>query len=558
MTFPLLFCAFFLGLWCIHSSLFFQETWRIEGNFEFSKVLFFLCIWALFSIYFLLKKRFRTNIFILIFIVWVTLSTIFSSFPFLSFFWGTAKWHGLLLFLELFFFSSIFLWLENQERKQIIKYILLGSILLYTIAIYERFFPSHDYGELTKRAIGTFWHPSYLAIYILMTLPFLYEKIFNNKKLKYIPFLFMSIVTLILTQHVFWCFLAVCFTLYFFYEKRLQLLYSIGVPLSIILWWWLLLNTFPEKLHSFISRFYIWESTAYALIASPKILFIWNGPETLNTLFSSFKVPELYIFENFWYSADRAHNIFLDFWFHFWIVSFAISIFCCIFLVKNFEKNPYFEASLIFFIFHFLNFPSVVSYVFFLLCFTKILKDKKLFFEVKTRKYNVMFLPILLWIVFFSVRIFFSESHAYDGEYKKALWYFPNPNYFYKLGNFNDGQNLEGWVSQNYLQKKLYTLKNTREDCENLISSYPSVENYFLCWDILHQVWNQDLAKSYYTLWVAKLPDLWNKDSPYWKNYFVQKTISGNRFFSKKYSNLEEILKILTIENDINIKNIWK
>lgn len=76
----------------------------------------------------------------------------------------------------------------------------------------------------------------------------------------------------------------------------------------------------------------------------------------------------------------------------------------------------------------------------------------------------------------------------------------------------------------------------------------------FFCWDLYWEKQNKKTAKKYYILWLSKLPDLWNKNSKYYKNFIIKDSINWARFFSPKYSNLLEILKKVWIKIE-NTKN---
>lgn len=554
MNFSILFSAFFLVICYFHSSFLFHDVMKISGNFEFAKVLFFEFFWSIFIIFYLIKWKIKTNVYLLTLLILIIISTILSPSPFISFFWWTSKWHGLIFFILLFFVSSILLSLENDTRNKIIKNILWWSIGLYIIALYELYFPSHDYGELKNRALGTFWHPSYIALFILMLLPFMYEKIFNQKKLPYSLILILSIICLLYTQQFFGIFLWIWFTLYFFYKKKYRFFYSILVPIVCISIFIFILSYYSFKWDSFMSRVYIWDTVLHILSTNIQTFIFWNGPETLSYFFSSSKVPLLYLYENIWYTADRAHNIFLDSWYSFWFFSMILYWICVWFLIKTFKKNPYYEACILFFIFNFLNFPSLTSYLLFLLCFTKILRDNNLYFEIKNMKILRLIIPLFLMIMYTSFHTYIGEIYAYTKDYSTAISYFPQPQYYYEIHEWETWKRLEGFQSEKYYEENIYTLKNPQKDCADFTFKYPAVENYFFCGEVLENIGKKESSKEFYKLGIAKLPDIWSKNSIYWKNYFVKNTITGHRFFSPKYSNMRHILETLDIPIEIPIK----
>ncbi len=68
-------------------------------------------------------------------------------------------------------------------------------------------------------------------------------------------------------------------------------------------------------------------------------------------------------------------------------------------------------------------------------------------------------------------------------------------------------------------------------------------ENYFLCWNYIEQFWKKSDAIKFYKKGLEKLPDLRNKNSKYYDNFFIKNFVDGKRFLSKKYGNIKEILK---------------
>jgi hypothetical protein len=80
--------------------------------------------------------------------------------------------------------------------------------------------------------------------------------------------------------------------------------------------------------------------------------------------------------------------------------------------------------------------------------------------------------------------------------------------------------------SERYYQEKIYTLHDPKKDCENMITLYPSVENYFFCGAIFENISDTNTAIYFYKLGLIKLPNIWDKNSPYWNIFFVKKTIT--------------------------------
>jgi hypothetical protein len=86
-------------------------------------------------------------------------------------------------------------------------------------------------------------------------------------------------------------------------------------------------------------------------------------------------------------------------------------------------------------------------------------------------------------------------------------------------------------------------LRNIEENCKEYLTFYTSAEDYFFCWNMLEKKWYKKEAIIYYEKWLKKIPNLWEKKSPYLNNFLIKNTINGNRFFSEKYSNIKDILE---------------
>ncbi len=571
---------FFLPL--IHSRFFNLFFWgfdiAVNWNFEFTKSIFFIIISSIIILLNINSIKKKTDIFSLLFITILLISSIFSISPFASFFWGVEKWHSFFLFLNLVILYNFFCSLDEKERENILKIILFWSFFSAFFWIKEFFAPSFNYGEYAGRAIGTFWNPHYFASYILMLAPFFFKIILQEKKYYYSLIFIPLIFCLFLTKSFIGIFLFLFLIFYLFFYKNKGIIIS-GICLSILAFLFIFL-VFPEKIHSLLSRFFIWESVIKILFSDVKIFFLWWWNETLGFIFWNFKSPFLYIFENFWYNADRTHNIFLDFFYNFWIWWFLYLSFIFWFIIRNFERNPYIESLLIFFFFHFFNFPSISSYLLFIFFLSSIrqekgwlkkifeiftiwkgiwlCKDKNLLLKIKSLFKNTrekFFLKLTffhlskIFIIFYSLVIIFifssfftAEYFFYEKQYKKAISYFPHPNYFYEINLFEEWKMIESFSSSNYFRKKILNLRNYEENCSKFLVLYTSAEDYFFCWNIAEKKWNLKKAKIYYQEWLKKIPNLWEKYSPYWNNFFVKNSITGNRFFSEKYSDIKNIL----------------
>jgi len=426
--------------------------------------------------------------------------------------------------------------------------------------------PTFWYGELSNRALGTFWHPNYLAWYILILLPFiryfihLYENILV--KLLFVILGIIAGITLIYTKSIFALFLCITYIIYIVFSKFFSDKKYFYAPylwcISILTVWWLCVLTlyFPEKLHSLLSRFYIWETTGKIIFSSLRVFFFWAWSETLPYYFNAFKVPELYIFENYWFTADRPHNFILYIWYHFWV--FMLWVFFYIiyqFVAQNHNKYGPVNASLILFLLFWLfQYFSVASYLVLLVVMSWF------FFKTSSQKNDIICLRdkiIQKWVMgiftfilsisivgsYYSYKLYYWEILYAAGNTKSANEIFTHPKYYIAQEKYQYAERLEWIISQWNIKEALITSNNKQILCENLVTTYPSVENYFYCGNIFEKLWNTQEATFYYQTGLLKLPDLWNENSPYWDNYFVNNTISWNRFFAPKFWNIWEIVE---------------
>ena len=535
----------------------------INWNFEFFKVMFFNIIsWfiiLLFSIKILIKKE-RIKIPKIIYPITIILflSTVFSISPYISLFWNNTKAHSLLMFLNLIW---IFIVLLNEKKtflKKLFNIIILSSIFIIIIAIWQYFIPSFNYWELSNRALWTFWHPNYLAWYLLMIIILLLYKIENSFNNIYIIILWLSIFTLILTKSAWAIFIISSYFIYYFYKtsthKYKNNIFILAWFLSFSLLIYYLINNFwYSKLYSFMSRFYIWETALNIIFSDIKTLLIWNWFETLELIFEKDKSIYLYIYENIWFTADRAHNIFINILYHtgiLWLLIMGLWVFQ---LIKNYiisiksNQNTFFyEALILVLIFTVFNFLSIVSYLLIILLIAKIIENKTL---NKTKNNIIITLIFIVWFtsIIYLSKYYIAETYIHRHNISKAINIYPyNQEYYYKIWEYNEGLNIWKIMDENYFYSKINSdEKNIEVHCNDFILHFPSAENYFYCWEYFEQLKKDEISKLYYKKWLEKLPDLWNDSSKYYDNFLLNKKEIQHRFLSEKYSSINEIIKKL-------------
>lgn len=411
--------------------------------------------------------------------------------------------------------------------------------------------------------ISSLWHPNYLWIYFFSLIYLSYYNLkrnFYNKK--YIILTIIFIVFLLFTKSltsfiVFFLFIINEIYLIFKTNKKIYWFSSLFIILIFIAFFIIL---YPEKLPSFISRYYIYKSVLIGIISDTKIFFIWWGFETLDYIFDKYKAWELYIFENIWKTANRSHNILIDFFYFWWIWLFLWLSYLYYFIFNNLNKSIYFLLVFFIFIFCLLNPVSSIIYIFIVLFTALSLNNNK---EININIFVILLsiITILWW--YFKILEYRSEIYSFKWEYKKALVTFNyNSNNFYKLAlndnTIDDNLLISKWVSiwkfknYDYYRALIFTSKDKYKHCKEFVSNFNTAEIYFLCGNIFYDL-KDKRYKEFYNSWLALIPDLWNDKSKYNDMYFVKRAVAKWRIFSKKYW-ISIILDRMGIKYNRNVK----
>ncbi len=602
----------------ITSLLWFSFSVPVNWNFEFTKVMFFnvwssVVIWLFFiSLFFNHQRAIRSlghcwkvDIRIFLFYIILMLSTYFSVSPYISFFWNEIKAHSFIMWSNLVWlfivFSSIIqpplapLWrgeFDNKFFKKIITTFIISWVFVSLIWLKEYFLPTFDYWDLWNRLFSTFGHPNYVSIFLVALMPFLYNPIFNlSPEWESIAQSFIIIIfwiTLLFTKSIFAIFLFIWFNVYHFYSnlKRQRaeaicwqakkqntspffkgstrrgrdsfIKYSVVIVLFLTLSFFLL-NLFPEKLHSFISRYFIWETTLKVIFSDINIFLLWWWSETFIYYFDNFKWEYLYIFENLWFSADRPHNLVLNFFYHFGVLGliFILWLYYKIFSISTESKawdsslkNATKISLILIFLFLLLNFASIVLYVLIVILLAYLFSEKAKDWE----KSYYYLLPLLFTITIVSIfwayqsaKFYISETRAYNNELIQA-WniYKYNPNNYFFTWNFERWLELSTIEPVEYYYAHIAFSKNIwekRDICRAFTEKSHYAESYFYCWNSFWDDGFKKEAQRFYKDWLNLLPDLWNTDSQYYKKNLIKGLkVNWNRFLSEKYG-LKRVLE---------------
>lgn len=561
-------------------------SFLLGGNFEFTKSICFVILCFFLSFVALIEyvwKRehiqihlsFRHRIILLSLLLILSLSSIVWISPFQSFIGDREKWHTFFVYFGLIGISLLLWLLIHTEKKRILWATLIWLFFVELLAFKEYLFPSFSYGALWERLLWSFGHPNYLAWYILILFPYLFlqRKKDNSLFFRYIQYSFIifSFLALIFTQSL-WAILLLFLFFGIFYcmrksfKKKFRFLFPfLFLCLIIAISFWVLLF-FPEKLHSFLSRWYIWKSIFSLLISNPHYFIFGIGAENLPILFENFQVPELYIFENIGYSVDRAHNLLLDIWLQFWLIWIVIFWY----ILSIFKKNHFLHSKhlfslkwavswslLLFLLYGIFHYYSLASYLIIILGISVLSeggykKDIKNFWM--TLAVWIFFVVSLGFAWFFGGRLWYAEVLAFEGKNQYALQIFPHPHTLIENSEFQKAEMIEWFLSQENIRTQIYKENLSLEEwCMLLWEKFPTPRNAFFCGERYEKKEDRENQEFYYKKALSKLPNLWEKDSPYWKNYFIAQSITGNRFFSEKFSPLREVLQKL----DIEIESRW-
>jgi hypothetical protein len=542
----------------IHSSFlnyfWFDFNSLVNWNFEFTKVIFFNILSSLTIIFFLIESFLKKEIIkiyykkILFFTISISiLSTTFSISPFISLFWNQEKAHSLIFILNLIW---IFIVLTNKKKHELDKFLKIYLISIFIVCIIwikEYYFPSLNYQDDFNKAVSSFWNNSFLALSILLLIPLILKKYTLKYKFLY---LFLLLFCLLLTKSLIAIIIFVIYLFFYFFWKNKWFIFSF---LFILFWLSIIFLYFPEKLHSFLSRFYIWQNVISLYLSNFKNILFWYWFETLNLIFTKEKNPYLYIFENYWFIADRSHNLWLDILYSTWIIWFILSIYTSFQILKLTKNTYYFDIFIIFFIFCFFNFAWVSHYLFLILILALFIKNENI--KLSLYNFNIKYIPFIIsitiisiniYIIIFSTRFYIAEMHYKSWNLEKAINTFCYPKYYFEVWDFKKWLKYYDFPPIIYYQ--IMILKDDKNNlitnCNKLVSIYNIAENYIWCWNLMEKENYKKESLDFYKRWLSKLPNLWDKNSIYYNNFFVKYTISWNRFLSEKYWNLKQIIDL--------------
>jgi hypothetical protein len=561
-------------LWIFHSQLFWYfwyENLIVDWNYEYTKVMLFNILFPIIFLIFIIsnfitkqKINISKNIlfYLVIIIILLSLSSYFSIIPNISFFWWIDKWHWYIFNINLIlFFILVSHILSNTKLNILLKSTLVVTSLLTLIWIKEYYLPSYNYWDLWNRLISTLGHPNYVSALYILVFPYLIN-LFKNYcwYKKYISWIIILLFLfwLVLTKSLIAIFLIFTYIIFEIFWKYKTKYYFIFIIFLALFWLLLIFKYYPEKLNSLVSRYYIWETSISIIFSDMKIFLFWIWSENLNLLFWNHKSIELYLYENIWFNADRPHNIFLNIFIHYGFILFSLVVYLFYKLVENISKNNYwYDCSLfLIIIFWCFNFPNIIWYFFFIIILAyKISKsniDKISYYRQSIITNLIIFLLILISIFwsYYSVQSYRSQISIKQDNYSQAVKQFPYYwEYYYNNLDFDNWLISDNnYYSEKYYLYKLYFSFKKIESCNELLVHYPSIENYFYCWELIENKYWLDQAKYFYKKWIEKFPNIWDNKNNYLQSFPWKYVINPERILHTKYSNIQEILNKLEIK----------
>ncbi|EKE27390.1 MAG: hypothetical protein ACD_3C00214G0001 [uncultured bacterium (gcode 4)] len=361
-------------------------------SYESIKVLAFLCIvlgiWTfgllrswIFSFKFKISRR---TIYLLLMFIIFLISSSLSVNQEISLFWSPQKSHWAIFYLALIYLYLVLIdilpkkiYLSEFFNKVILStWIVVSLYALIQLLWLDPLFSLYTTRVPLERVFSTFWNANYLAWYMLILLPLVFNLKASNR-LKFSLFLIFWIV-LIATRSMFWIILLMCYSLYLIFNSRKLkgkhfLLTAVFLSfLAISSYFYLKYNIWNMKLYSAFSRFYLIKTALNAYFNSFQSILFWNGFDTLYLVYKDFKDPMLNIYEDYNYIADSSHNVFIDILYSVWLIWF-IWIFLPLFMLLRRADNIYLlHSTILFFIFFSFNIPSVSHYLILIYCLSSI------------------------------------------------------------------------------------------------------------------------------------------------------------------------------------------
>ncbi len=293
------------------------------------------------------------------------------------------KTHGLFFYFALFFLFWLIRSLSTIQQKYLFKISFIGFWIVILYAFFQRF----GLDPLTNaynsrldpwRLFSTLGNPNYLAWYVLLMLPLLRVYHFEGE-VSWQEHMWEVSIWIISWLMIYWTgsYLAwMMFATYVGYTIISHVLPKTAYRKYLWFVIVLALVTFvitisieyrdtileAQKMKWFIARWYLWKTGFSALTANIGHFLFGYGPDGFLPVSEHFRHPLLSVYEDPAYRIDRSHNVFLDFWLHFWFLVTILTLWSLAILFRwlTHEKKV---AICIFAIYFSFNIPVLIHFL---------------------------------------------------------------------------------------------------------------------------------------------------------------------------------------------------
>jgi len=251
----------------------------------------------------------KTDIFYLLWIITLTVSSLKGIHPIDSVLGGSYRHQGVIFFLSLWVIWKTVQLLSKEKKEKLKKWILWGAIIQSAIVIIQKtvfFLIPTSIVTINGRPIGTIGEPNAVGGFLVMGSAFIPSK---SKKTYFLQLLFLAAIFITESRTALFAFLFI-FLLKLFNQKKKRLTTKIIAPailVSAVIITSILLTTSLRMPSRFENRM-VYASIAARLIKERP--YLGYGAETGEVLFDrSYKEAEMPLVGLI---IDRTHNLFLD------------------------------------------------------------------------------------------------------------------------------------------------------------------------------------------------------------------------------------------------------
>lgn len=441
-------------------------------NIDYSESIIFYSIPSIIFLFLLLKKQkfylsLKNIIFQLILIILFLISVVFSKnigYSYYQFF----------IFLNTLLIISLAV--NTIESKDFSLGLIIFSFIYSIVFLLNRFGILNIIKDpLNDNFILQNWGHSYIAEILILSIPFLLDKIISSKKNIYIPISIIIFISLFLSNSRTSLIVLILSSLFLKFKgktnHRIKIIFILLCSLGLIFNFYKIFQTDQQQKTYGSNRIEYWQQSIKGFIESP---FLGNGPGNFPYINQRFQTDATII-------TSYAHSSFLTFLsengIFFTIIFFSLVVNS---LIKTSKiNNLFFVCGLASLIYSFIDFnwssPGIFVISLYLIFYYPFLKNKK-----EPNKITSVYLSVTtVLILLFTVSKITSDFFFLKGDYKKSIsfdYFNLNPRLeTIKTSNIND----HFW--QNNLKNTLIIYNNETAVYDNLINilQLPESEEYY-------------------------------------------------------------------------------